>query len=193
MIIRRPRIILRDLKDSDRPAFIEYQMDPRYRSLYDLADNPSDAHALFDLFVKWQTDEPRHNFQLGIFDRVTKRLCGCAGLRRKPKDPGIAELGIELAPSDWGRYRIALAAAAGLVKHAFEVLNLRLIIGNTASGNARVEKLARWFGGRIVAEREGPEWMQTRGWREVAWALTREDWQLSEHAEGIKHCLPPAF
>jgi ribosomal-protein-alanine N-acetyltransferase len=57
------------------------------------------------------------------------------------------------------------------------MLNLTTIVGDTASGNRRVEKLARWFGAEIVAEREGPAWMRARGWREVDWALQRPKWE----------------
>jgi [ribosomal protein S5]-alanine N-acetyltransferase len=94
-----------------------------------------------------------------------QRLCVCVGLRERKEDHETAVLGIKLAPSDWGHYRIALGAATSLVEYGFENLHLRTICGNAASGNVRVEKLARWFGARIVSQREGPEWMRARGWR----------------------------
>ena len=175
MRLTTSRILLRDFAGSDRSAFAAYQGDPRYRRLYDLDDEPGRADTLFDLFAGWQAEQPRRNFQLGLFDAATGRLCGCAGLRASAEE-GVAVLGIELAPADWGRYRVALDAAGLLLEYGFEVLGLRMIIGNTASGNRRVEKLARWFGGEIIAERDGPEWMRRRGWREVDWALRRESW-----------------
>lgn len=180
MIIRTPRITLRDFEDADRAAFIAYQTDPRYRRLYDFSDDPTRAGELLDLFLSWQVDKPRRNFQVGIFDTATKRLCGCAGLRGRPEDGETAVLGIELTPSDWGRYRIALDAAACLVEYGFNTLRLRMIVGDTASGNKRVEKLARWFGASIIDGRDGPEWMRVRGWQEVDWALTRDEWQSSD-------------
>lgn len=185
MIISTPRIILRDFEPADRAAFVAYQMDPRYRRLYDLDDDPARANDLFDLFARWRREAPRRNFQLGVFDAVANRLCGCAGLRERSEDPKAAALGIELAPSDWGRYRIALDVAACLVEHGFSTLRLQMIVGDTASGNQRVEKLARWFGARIVARRDGPEWMDVRGWKEVDWALTRDEWQHSDQRRRI--------
>ncbi len=89
-------------------------------------------------------------------------------------------LGIELTPDDWGRYRLAIEAAAALIDFGFDVLDLQILIGSTASGNVRVEKLARWFGADLVAQRPGPEWMAARGWSEVDWALTREGWARSK-------------
>jgi ribosomal-protein-alanine N-acetyltransferase len=168
VLIRTARFVLRDLAEPDRVAFVAYQTDSRYRRLYDLGDAAGPrAHELFDLFVGWQREEPRQNFQLGIFERDAVRLCGCAGLRRAGRDDGTAVLGIELAPDEWGRYRLAVEVAGALLGHGFRDLGLRAIVGDTASGNRRVERLARWFGADIVARRAGPEWMEARGWQEM--------------------------
>jgi ribosomal-protein-alanine N-acetyltransferase len=180
MRIVTPRITLREFEPADRAAFVGYQSDPRYRNLYDLDEEPARAGDLFDLFVSWQKEKPRLNYQLGLFETATARLCGCAGLRQRPDDRGTAVLGIELAPSDWGRYRIALDATMCLLEYGFDTLRLATIIGSTASGNKRAEKLARWFGARIVDRRDGPKWMQARGWQEVDWALARDEWWRSD-------------
>lgn len=169
------RLSLRDFTDADRAAFIGYQMDPRYLDLYDFRPDAERPGGLFDLFLEWQREEPRSNFQLGVFDAATGQLLGCGGLRKADQDTAI--LGLELAPSEWGRFRVALDVAAALLRLGFETLNFKTIMGDTASGNRRVEKLARWFGARIAEEREGPLWMQSRGWREVDWAITREAWK----------------
>lgn len=172
------RLVLRDLVESDRAAFVAYQVDPRYRRLYDFDEADGNrAHDLFDLFISWQQDQPRRNRQLGIFDRRSGRLCGVAGLRQAEQPEGTAVLGTELTPDDWGRYRLAIEVVSALIEHGFRDIGLCAIIGDTASGNKRVEKLAHWFGADIVARRDGPEWMAARGWLEVDWVLTREAWQ----------------
>lgn len=178
MEIETPRFLLRDFTERDRAAFVAYQCDPRYRRLYDITDGESGrAHDLFNLFLTWQREAPRRNFQLGIFEQASGRLCGCAGLRQVGEAAGDTALfGIELTPDDWGRYRLAVEAAAAMIGHGFDNLGIEAIIGSTASGNVRIERLARWFGGELIARREGPEWMQARGWAEVDWALPRERW-----------------
>ena len=176
MIIRTTRLILRDFLERDRAAFVAYQMDRRYLRLYDFgADDDRRAHDLFDLFLSWQ-NEPRENFQVGIVEKATGRLCGSAGLRLRGAAGGTAVLGIELTPDDWGRYRLAIEAAGALIDHGFAEFGLDRIVGDTASGNRRVERLARWFGASIVSRRPGPEWMTARGWQQVDWALTRQGW-----------------
>ena len=175
--IRFRRILLHDFTEADRAAFIEYQTDPRYVQLYDYDGETERPSKLFDLFLQWQREQPRLNLQLGIYESNTGRLLGCAGLRRLDED--VSVLGIELAPSEWGRFRLALDTATALIQYGFETLNLKKIVGDTASGNRRVEKLAHWFGGEIVDRRTGPQWMQDRGWQEVDWAITKQRW---EHA-----------
>lgn len=180
MHLHTPRLLLRDFIESDRAAFLAYQMDPRYRRLYDIDEaDEQRAHRLFDMFMSWQRVEPRRNFQIGIFEQRTGRLCGCAGLRRMEQAERHAVLGIELTPDDWGRYRLAVEAAGALIDYGFRHLGLDTIVGDTASGNKRVEKLARWFGAEIVARRIGQDWMVARGWSEVRWALSRDAWARS--------------
>ena len=72
---------------------------------------------------------------------------------------------------------MAIEVVSALIEHGFRDIGLCAIIGDTASGNKRVEKLAHWFGADIVARRDGPEWMAARGWLEVDWVLTREAWE----------------
>jgi ribosomal-protein-alanine N-acetyltransferase len=179
MFIQTPRFVMRDFQETDRAAFVAYQMDPRYQRLYDFsAADEGRARDLFDLFLAWQHESPRQNFQLGIFDRASVRLLGCAGLRTADQIARTAVFGMELAPENWGRYRLALDVAGTLIGYGFRTLDLRTIVGNTSSGNTQVEKLARWFGAQIVARRQGPDWMTAREWQEIDWVLRRDDWAV---------------
>ncbi len=186
MHIDTPRFVLRDFEEAHRPAFVAYQRDPRYRRLYDLSSTGGQqSHELFTRFLAWQQESPRRNFQIGIFERGTGRLYGCAGLRKAGMGEGTAVLGIELAPDDWGRYRLAIEVVTALIEHGFDDPGLHAIAGSTASGNRRVERLARWFGAEIIARRVGPEWMTRRGWVEVDWALRRDDWLQSPRRRSL--------
>lgn len=186
MLIHTPRLALRDFLETDRAAFISYQMDSRYRRLYDFGSSDDQrAQQLFDRFIAWQNDDPRQNFQLGVFERGDGRLCGCAGLRKAERHDGSAVFGIELAPDDWGRYRLAIEVVSALLEHGFFNLDLHTIVGDTASGNKRVDRLARWFGANIIGQRAGPEWMAARGWQVVDWALARDDWAKSKQRQRL--------
>jgi ribosomal-protein-alanine N-acetyltransferase len=180
MQIATSRFLLREFSDTDRQAFLDYQMDPRYQALYDqIGADAGRANGLFDLFGAWRRENPRQNLQIGIFEKTTSRLCGCGGLRCAGNAEGAAVLGLELTPDDWGRYGVAIEVAGALIAHGFSTLGLHTIKGATASGNSRVDKLARWFGAVIVGRRDGPAWMSARGWHEVEWALSRDAWETS--------------
>jgi [ribosomal protein S5]-alanine N-acetyltransferase len=174
MLIETPRFVLRDFSEADRQSFIDYQMDPRYQAVYDWIDTePRRANELFDLFRVWRQQNPRQNFQVGIFERTSSRLCGCVGLRQAGKPEGAAVFGLER------RYGVAIEVTCALIEHGFRTLTLHTIIGDTASGNSRAERLARWSGAVIVGHRDGPTWMIARGWKEVDWALSRDAWEAS--------------
>ena len=176
------RLELRDLTGADRAAFVRYQTDPHYLRLYDFEGGAERPDRLFDLFLEWQREQPRTNFQLGIFEAASGRLLGCGGLRKAGETSAV--LGIELAPGEWGRFRLAIDAAIALLRFAFQTLGVETVIGDTASGNRRIEKLASWFGAELVDRREGPAWMQARGWQEVDWSLSRSQWQRTRKRLG---------
>ena len=75
---------------------------------------------------------------------------------------------------------MSIDAVDALIGYAFGDLGLDLIVGWTASGNRRVERLARWFGASLVGRRDGPEWIAGRPRVEVEWALPRAGWRQAE-------------
>jgi ribosomal-protein-alanine N-acetyltransferase len=183
MEIATRRFLVCDFVETDRPAFLAYQTDPRYRRLYDLDESYFDkASGLFSRFLAWQRETPRKNYQLGIFEHGTRRLCGCAGLRKQGSGENEAVLGIELTPDDWGRYRLALDVASALIEFGFRDLCLDRIVGSTGSGNKRVERLAQWLGASIMTERQGADWIKVKGWVEVDWVLPRDRWKAARRS-----------
>jgi [ribosomal protein S5]-alanine N-acetyltransferase len=173
------RFLLRDFIDSDRAPFLEYQADPRNLTFYNPEESsPDRAVHLFELFQAWAGEIPRRNYQLAIVpQQAPQTLLGCCGLRELAGKPGEMELGIELAPNYWGRYGYAIEVGRSLLDYGFKELNLVAISGSTISANARVERLAAWFGAEVVATLPGAAWMSARGWSEVTWRISRARWE----------------
>ena len=185
MQLETPRFILRDFTGDDYADFRDYQTDPRYRALYDIPmGDKTPGSDLFSLFLGWQEERPRINFQLGIFDKKDGSLCGCGGIRLRPEDPATAVMGLELAPRCWGRYRLAIEAGERFAEFAFDDLGAHQILSDTSSGNTRIAKIAKHYGAVIIAERPGPEWMKARGWTEVDWCLSRDQWEAGATQRG---------
>ena len=173
------RFLLRDFNESDQPAFLAYHADPRSLAFYGPDDaEPGHAQRLLETFKMWAAERPRRNYQLAIIQRKEPQiLVGCCGLRSSGCEAGDAELGIELAPQYWGRYGYAIEVAVALCEFGFGDLGLERIYGGTVSANARIARLARWFGAVIAKTSAGPAWMQDRGWTQIEWQITRAQWE----------------
>ncbi len=180
MKIITKRFLLRDFVELDRSPFLAYQADPRSQ-IFCQPSTASLEHAthLFQTFQTWASERPRLNYQLAIVQREPYTLIGCCGLRGRGCDPGEMKLGIELAPTCWGRYAYAIEVGRALLDFGFRELQLDIISGSTVSANTRIAKLAEWIGAEVVDSRPGAAWMSDRGWSEVDWQITQERWNRS--------------
>jgi ribosomal-protein-alanine N-acetyltransferase len=182
------RFLLRDFVPEDALAFEAYHADPRSHEFYgDDQAEPVNAKELLTLFSKWAVERPRLNYQLAIVLRdETQTLIGCCGLRSAVSEPGKAELGIEMAPAYWGRYGYAIEVMRALIEFGFGKLGLQEIYGGTVSANFRIARLVKSFGATAVM-RTTPEWMSAKGWSQIEWQVTRDQWEngrLTFHSRG---------
>ncbi len=179
MEIITKRFLLRDFTPEDDPAFLAYHSDPRYAEFCSPEEvTPEHTRKLVTLFMQWATEQPRRNYQLAITPLGNPReLLGCCGLRCESYNLGQAELGIELAPQYWGRYRYAIEAAGALLKFGFHNLALQEVRGISIDANVRVARLAQRYGFVLIGTHSGSNWMGVRGWSQTEWQLTREKWE----------------
>lgn len=191
MEIVTKRFLLRDFVESDRLPFLNYQADPRNLTFYEPKEASSEHAAhLFDRFQTWASEIPRLNYQVAITLGTAKlnahrqapdNLVGCCGLRGIDRN-GEMELGIELAPTYWGRYAYAIEVGSALLDFGFSELKLDKISGSTVSANTRIAKLAQWSGAEVV----GISPASHLGWSEVKWVLIKERWKL-RNAERLQY------
>jgi ribosomal-protein-alanine N-acetyltransferase len=182
MEILTRRFLLRDFREEDAAAFQEYHADPRCSEFYGVEEiKPGHAQQLLETFNKWPTEKPRHKYQFAIIQRQgSQLLVGCCGLRTADSEASKGEFGIELAPKFWGRYGYAIEIMHALGDLGFGTLKLRDIYGGTVSANARIARLANSFG--AVATTRPTPWMAARGWSQVEWHVTREQWETGRLA-----------
>lgn len=185
MEIITKRFLIRDFNEGDEPALLAYHSDPRYAEFCsEEAATPASTHKLLDLFMQWATERPRQNYQLAISELGNPRkLLGSCGLRCEGYNLGQAELGIELAPEYWGRYRYAIEVAGALLNFGFRDLALQEVRGISIDANVRVTNLAQRYGFSLVSTRCESDWMRAKGWNQTEWQLTREKWN---HLSAVK-------
>jgi ribosomal-protein-alanine N-acetyltransferase len=171
------RLLLRDFTLEDRAALLAYQGDPRYREFYGPDEGGPEATAeLLAMFLAWQAEEPRQNYQLAIVERAASPApIGCCGVRQKGFEAGVAEFGLELAPQRWGR-GFASEAARAMLTFAFKELGAREILAMTVTQNQRIARLLERLGFSACGTRAGPGWMSERGLSETEWRLTAAPW-----------------
>lgn len=178
MELATKRFLLRDFTDADTSAFEAYHSDPRSKEFYGPEETkPEHTRELISIFKAWAIEQPRLNYQLAIIQRSGSRnLVGCCGLRRANAELGAAELGIELAPEYWGRHAYATEVMRALVEFGFDTLGLRVIFGGTVSANSRIGRLANAFGATVIP-RQTPAWMSRKGWTQIEWRITKQQWE----------------
>ena len=178
MKIVTPRLTLRDYREEDLPAYLAGWEDPRHAEFYGPEEvEPDFARALFDRFLAWAAEQPRRTYQLAIVRN--DRLIGSCGIRMEGCEPGVAELGLELAPEHWG-CGLASEAARAMLRFGFHELGVREIRGETITENTRVQRLVERLGFTRTGTRPGPDWMRERGWSQTEWRLTADMLVLNE-------------
>ncbi|VDS09830.1 anhydro-N-acetylmuramic acid kinase [Paracoccus haematequi] len=158
------RFMVREFTEHDREAFIACHMDPEF-SRFHLESERGAAHAssVFDLFLLWQREEPRLNYQLAVAPRDDpKTYLGNVGVRMGGLAPGQADLGIELISSCWGN-GAATEIMAAILPWATRRFGLTTFIAETAIENAAAEQLARKTGLRQFSMGEKRMWRSDRG------------------------------
>jgi RimJ/RimL family protein N-acetyltransferase len=171
------RLIIRDFLDDDFKKFEEYHLDQRFNEFYSEEEmKPEFLKNLFEIFQTWANETPRTNFQFCITEKdFPDSIIGCCGLRTKECISGNGELGIELSPDYWGKYKYAIEILSRLTEFGFNELNLIKISGRTLDVNSKVGKLANYYGASI-SYLESANWVKKKGWKEVEWQLTKEKW-----------------
>lgn len=181
--ITTPRLLLREYEADDLPALLAYHEDPRSRELYGPDEgHPAHLRELLALFRRWEAEAPRQNYQLALTLREEPAtVIGSCGLRQAGQAAGEAELGLELAPAFWGQ-GYGTEAARALITVGFTELGLRAIRGVTVSANERVAHLVQRLGFQLAEVADGPAWSAARGWQQITWELTREQWAAGSEA-----------
>ena len=171
-----PRLRLREVKESDWPAVLDYQTKESYLQYYPWEERtPANVQRFLQRFIEWRQEQPRSKFQLAITLPETKDLIGLCGIRKKSAQSWEAELGYELDPAYWGQ-GLATEAARALLSFGFEALRLHRVWASCLAENKAsqgvLKKLGMLHEGRLRENR----WMKGY-WRDtLIYAILRQEW-----------------
>lgn len=176
MILRTPRLILREFTAEDWQASHAYQQDPRYLRFYDRDEvTERQAQAIIYTFILWQGEQPRSKAQLAITLADTGELIGNAGLRRDSAADPVADMGYELAPAHWGR-GYATEAARAMIGMGFGEWGVERIHAHCVAENEASARVLRKAGLRQEACLRDHQWFKDQYWDVLIFGMTRADW-----------------
>ena len=153
LILRTPRLVLRDFLPYDLPAYCAIRDHPDFRLLLNRHDSsPERSAELLHQFVEWSLESPRSRYQLAI-EQPTAGLIGSCGVRITCEGGSDASFGCELARDHWGR-GYGLEAGKALIDFAFHELGLDRIYAETLARNQAALALASRLGMRVEKRHE---------------------------------------
>jgi len=174
LIIQTERLILRDFKQTDLPAYKALCSHPDFQQFYSEEDAaPEKVAQLFNMFVVWATEQPRTKYQLAM-EIPSEELIGSCGVRITSVDEKQGTFGCELGRAHWGK-GYALEASRAVINFGFADLNLHRIYAETNSENLPAIALAKKLGMRVEGELRENRWFRGRWWSTTTLSILEQE------------------
>lgn len=168
-----PRLVLRNFRPEDVPAFVAYRNDPeiaRYQSWETCSAGEATA-----LVERQKGREPRADgewFQIGVALREPETMIGDCGLKL---DPRQATFGITLARQFQGQ-GFGREALSCIFDHLFDRTEVRRVVADTDPDNVSAWSLLERLGMRREGHLRQSLWFKGRWADEYLYAILREEW-----------------
>jgi RimJ/RimL family protein N-acetyltransferase len=177
VVTRTERLLLRDLRSSDREAVHKYSSDPDVVQYMDWGPNTDkDDKEFLERTITAQKENPRRNFTLAIIMKDTRRLIGSCGIHESNPADREGWIGYCLNRRYWHQ-GFGTETAKALLEFGFNHLRLHRIFAtcmpaNTASAHV-LEKTGMRLEGHLRQHR-----LVKGEWRDsFLYAILGEEWQ----------------
>ncbi len=184
LVIRTPRLVLRDFGEDDWRALLRYQRHPEYQ-LYHPDDEHDEASAreFVRRFIGWSRSRPRYKFQLAITLRESGDLIGNVGVRMQGPGSPIAEIGYEVDPDWWG-LGYATEAAIAMRDFAFGELGIHRLESRCIAENVASARVLERLGMRCEGRLREAEYFRDRWWDLLLFGMLEGDHRRLLHEPG---------
>jgi len=177
VVTRTERLLLRDLRSSDREAVHKYSSDPDVVQYMDWGPNTDkDDKEFLERTITAQKENPRRNFTLAIIMKDTRRLIGSCGIHESNPADREGWIGYCLNRRYWHQ-GFGTETAKALLEFGFNHLRFHRIFAtcipaNTASAHV-LEKTGMRLEGHLRQHR-----LVKGEWRDsLLYAILDEEWQ----------------
>ena len=144
--LKTDRLLLREWRESDKPAFARLNADLRVTEFFPVSLTREESDQLSE---KIQSHFRRHGFGLYAAElRQTGSFIGYVGVAIptfETKFTPCVEIGWRLAAANWGQ-GLATEAAREVVRHAFDDLRLTELVSFTVPANMRSRRVMEKLG-----------------------------------------------
>ncbi|MFO7681255.1 MAG: GNAT family protein [Chloroflexota bacterium] len=171
------RLHLREYTPDDWTAVLAYQQDPRYLRYYAWTERtPAAVQDFVQMFIDYQTAQPRTKFQLAVTLKETGQLIGNCGLRLKASDAHEAEIGYEFSADHWGQ-GYATEAAQAMVHLGFTQFGLHRISADCVADNVASAHVLEKVGMKLEGRLRDAEYFKDRYWDTLLYAVLKDEWK----------------
>jgi ribosomal-protein-alanine N-acetyltransferase len=175
LAIRTNRLLLRDFRPVDLPAYAKLRAHPGSRRFSPEGDaRPDRAGELLRLFIAWSEERPRLRYQLAVV-LPPQEVIGSVGVRADPASEGQGSFGCELDPRRWGR-GYAREAARAMIGYGFRELGLHRVYAETLEENAGAIRLAEGLGMRREGTLRENRRFGGRWWSTAVLSVLEYEW-----------------
>lgn len=140
-MIKTPRLVLREWRDSDVDEFAAMSVDPRVMEFF---PSPLDRSRVIAQIARYRAQFAEHGFAFlaieapGVADFIG--LCGIAPVRFQAPFVPAVEIGWRIAYEHWGR-GYAPEAAKAVIDYGFDTLKLPEIVAFAVVANAKSRRV----------------------------------------------------
>ena len=176
MIIETDRLLLREFVADDWPEVLAYQVDPLYLR-YSNSAPPTEMQAreFVEMFVGWQHEQPRTNFQLAMVLKANSKLIGNCGIRVNDPDQREANIGFELSHHHWNQ-GYATEAARAILAFGFDELKMHRIWSWCVADNVGSVRVLEKIGMRMEGQQREKELIRGRWHDHLLYSILDHEW-----------------
>jgi RimJ/RimL family protein N-acetyltransferase len=144
--IRTERLLIRELKPSDREALLAIVQDPdQIRHMLLFLDTEKQLDDFLSMAITSADTQPRRQWHVAVEDATNGHYLGSCALMVEPDSPSSAELGYWFLREAWG-HGYATEACAAILELGFRRLGFHRVWGKCHTQNAASAKVMAKLG-----------------------------------------------
>ncbi len=172
-----PRLVLRELRESDLDAIFALYSDATFRRYEGSPLNKEEVGARFQDYLARALRQPREQYRLAVTIPPEEVLRGYIHVTQNNLSIREWEIGWGIDPALWGQ-GYAPEAAREMLRFAFGALNAHRVMAFCHADNQASVRVMEKLGMRCEGRLREVRWLDGRWWDEMVYSVL--DWEIQE-------------